>query len=249
MHLSSPKRSFTWTDKKPQPFLFVAFGEYFFVRYCRCLFYTFLFLHRPLQYRTPSQVYMVCVPGEPAYPVLAVCPPIPSEKTANSCQNGNLASTAETTCTGGGDENVPLGFLLKWETPTESKQSPAAAGTIGASSADATTGGLERQQAPDGSAGGMEAGGTDTADGEREDNVLHGSGGRRRGHGKVRPHGHGETLVQTAKSKNKAGKYFTAPRAWCKQCMPGRCQPHWFCSVLALESCVVNAPTSKASNK
>lgn len=74
-----------------------------------------------------------------------------------------------------------------------SPRNPAAAAAISSSIPNAATESQGGQQ-PDGSAGGVEAGGTDAGDGEREKRVLYGSGGRRRGHGKVRSHVLGEKL-------------------------------------------------------
>lgn len=138
---------------------------------------------------------MVCMPGEPAYPVLGVCPP-PAPPTndparlVGSSDGHNRrqpTSTMETptmaTGDAGTDENPPAGFLLKWEMPKRAQTEPALVGAEGEIS-------LENSGGTDGAplvvvAGDGESGDAQTREGEQNGRRFYGHGGRPRGFGKV----------------------------------------------------------------
>lgn len=103
---------------------------------------------------------MVCMPGQPAYPVLAVCAPVPPIGTAgerfgtpsplrdnsvnvvSSERDGKIAiqdleqRQPQQKPNVATDEDPPTGFLLKWETPPASGENP----TLSAAANDAEIG-------------------------------------------------------------------------------------------------------------
>lgn len=165
-----------------------------------------------------TKVYVVCMPGEPAYPVLAVCRPSCSTDTISDSSNkSKLGDQTNADTEQGRHENdytsvrltedgtntntiieqhdqtssplpivpaaatthkdPPVGFLLQWETPDNSKQTPVS------KRAEGEVSGLPRDT----------AGSSETADvvvaeagqGERGFGGHYGGGGRRRGHREV----------------------------------------------------------------
>lgn len=84
----------------------------------------------------------------------------------------------------GTDENLPTGFLLKWEMPKRAQTEPALVGAEGELS-------LENSGDTDGApllavAGDGESGDAQTRGGEQNGRRFYGHGGRPRGFGKVR---------------------------------------------------------------
>lgn len=134
------------------------------------------------------------MPGEPAYPVLAVCPPsaLPANTTPllvgsfdQGQHNGRQPSFTMPTSTmatedSGVDESPPIGFLLKWEMPkpdqTEHTFVGAEGGLVSGNSGDTDEALLVT---------GGESGGAQATEGEQSSRRYYGRGGHVRGFGKV----------------------------------------------------------------
>ena len=141
---------------------------------------------------------MVCMPGEPAYPVLAVCPPTPptdatagadnaagrrrnnqhrqSSPSSTEPQKARPKTPAEAVVV---DENPPIGFLLKWQTPKKrALTAPAVDGAEGESL-------LTNPSAADVITTGEESESAQAKEGEQNGRRYYGRRGHYRGGGKV----------------------------------------------------------------
>ena len=143
--------------------------------------------------KRPRKVYVVCMPGEPAYPVLAVCPP-PAPPTSATADVGSVDRHNQRQPSSAGppppsnlaaeagifDETPPVGFLLKWETSTQAQTGPAFVSTEGelllGNSGD-TDGALI--------IAGGESGGAQEREAEQNSRRYYGRGGHPGGFGKV----------------------------------------------------------------
>lgn len=153
-----------------------------------------------------------------------------STTPAGSAAEEEPSATAATTAakTGGEDENLPLGFLLKWETPTANVPQVSASsistngGTSFGKGADAgsSPGLVADQQAehePNGVSSNTAEVGAPTQNGDRESRVLYGSGERRRGNGRGQGHDKGggkQSAMDRATSANSPAALSSPTYLW-----------------------------------